>query len=287
MKKRTIELALSGGAARGIAHIGVIETLLEYDFEIKAIAGNSMGALVGAMFVLGKLDEFKEWLLGLDRRKLFTLIDFTLRGKGIIKGNKIYNALRTFVPDKNIEDLDIPFKAVSADLKNYKRVVFEKGSIYTAVRASTAIPGIFTPVETDGKILVDGGLVEPLPVGLLPGDKNNISVAVHVNSVLDLTPEMEEIIRKHTKNQKGKKKNKRVAKRFEKRFGALNVWNHSFQFITQRLTEIELECKQPHLVIRMPYKVANFFDFHKAEMLIEMGKFIARQSIENYLKNEK
>lgn len=286
MRKKTIELALSGGAARGIAHIGVIEILLEYGFEIKAIAGNSMGALVGAMFVLGKLDEFKEWLLNLDRRKLLSLIDFTLRGKGIIKGNKIYNALKSFVPDDNIENLDIPFKAVAADLKNYKRVVFDKGSIYTAVRASTAIPGIFTPVEIDEKLLVDGGLVEPLPVSLLPGNKENISVAVHVNSILDLTPEIKNIIESyHTKNIK--KKNKKVANRIKKRLGALAVWNHSFQFITQRLTEIELDCKHPDLVIKMPYKVANFFDFHKAEMLIETGKFIARKSIEDYLKKIK
>ncbi len=147
--KQPIALVLSGGAARGLAHIGVIEELEKQGFEIKSIAGNSMGSLIGAMYAIGKLQEYKEWMITLDKLDVFNLIDFTFTTHGLIKGDRVFNKMKSFFPDQNIEDLKIPYVAVAADITNMKEVAFSSGSLYDAVRASVSIPTVLTPVEKD------------------------------------------------------------------------------------------------------------------------------------------
>jgi len=180
--KRPISLVLSGGAARGIAHIGVIEELEKQEFEIKSIAGNSMGAFIAAMYVMNNLQEYKEWVLKLDKVEVFKLIDFTFSSQGLIKGDRIFNKMKTFFPDKNIEDLKIPYVAVAADITNMKEVVFTEGSIYDAVRASVSIPTVFTPVKYNNLVLVDGGVVNPIPLNRVKRIEGDILIASYVNA---------------------------------------------------------------------------------------------------------
>ena len=150
--KQKVALVLSGGGARGIAHIGVIEALEEQEFEISSVAGTSMGALIGGIYALGKLEVYKDWLCTLDKMKVFALIDFTLSGQGFIKGDKVFHKMRELIADANIEDLKIPYTAVAADILNKKEVVFTKGSVLDAIRASIAIPTVFTPVKLENGI---------------------------------------------------------------------------------------------------------------------------------------
>ncbi len=151
-------MVLSGGGARGIAHIGVVEELEKRGFEIRSIAGTSMGALVGGIYAVGKLQEFKNWLYTLDKLDVFKLIDFTLSSQGLIKGDRVFKKMKEFIPDKNIEDLKIHYAATATDIINNKEVVFNQGSIYDAIRASVAIPTVITPVKQDDTLLVDGGV---------------------------------------------------------------------------------------------------------------------------------
>ena len=152
--KKKVSLVLSGGGARGIAHIGVIEELEKQGYEIVSISGTSMGSLVGAIYSLGKMEEFKNWIYTMDKLDIFKYIDFTFSTQGLVKGDRVFNKMKEFIPDRNIEDLKINYSATATDITNKKEVVFTKGSIYEAVRASVAIPTVFTPVKIENSLLI-------------------------------------------------------------------------------------------------------------------------------------
>lgn len=186
--KRKIALALASGGARGYAHIGIIEEFVRQGFEISSVSGTSMGALIGGIYVSGKLEDFKEWALGVDRAKMFSLMDFTLSKRGFVKGDKLIKEMQQIVPDVNIENCKIPFTAVATDIKNGKEVVFSKGSLYEAIRSSISLPSFFTPYEIDDKILVDGGIVNPLPLNRVYRNTGDILVGVDISAPAEMLP---------------------------------------------------------------------------------------------------
>ena len=177
---RRVALALAGGGARGVAHIGAIEELERRGYEIAAVAGTSMGALVGGMYAAGHLEEFKEWMCSLDRYKVFGLVDFTFSAEGLVKGSRVIDAMKELIPDMRIEQMRLPFTAVSADLLTGREVVIERGGLYDAIRASIAIPSVFRPVHRDGMVLTDGGIVNPMPVNRVRREAGDLLVAVDV-----------------------------------------------------------------------------------------------------------
>jgi len=286
---KKISLVLSGGAARGLAHIGVIEELEAQGFEIKSIAGNSMGALIGAMYAMGKLDEYKAWALNLDKREVFKLIDFTIRNQGFIKGDKVFNKIKSFIPDRNIEELPIPFVAVAADITNMKEVIFTQGSIYQALRASIAIPTVFTPVKIEDIILVDGGVVNPIPLNRIIRTQDDILVASYVNAQIPyekptLTKEDEQRSESNYKNKlKGftKKLNNKLQRKDKKSLNFFGLLSKSTSFLTHNLAVMNIDKYKPDLLINISHHSAGIFDFFKAEELIEAGKQAARKSILN------
>lgn len=150
MKKRRVALVLAGGGARGVAHIGAIEELERQGFEISAVAGTSMGALVGGVYASGYLEPFKEWMRALDKYKVFSLVDFALSTEGLVKGDRVMEAMKELVPDVQIERMPVPFAAVAADLLTGDEVVLDSGGLYDAIRASISIPSVFRPVHRDG-----------------------------------------------------------------------------------------------------------------------------------------
>jgi NTE family protein len=162
-KKRKLVLVLSGGSARGLSHIGVLEVLEKHHVPIEAIVGTSMGALVGGLYAAGNLKNFKEEMLKLSENKLLALFVRNRLRKGKTKSDTIENFIKQFTSNKKIENLDIPFTSVATNLKDGKEVFIEKGSLLKAIVASISIPGIFPPVKYGGKMLVDGGVVDPLP----------------------------------------------------------------------------------------------------------------------------
>ena len=182
MKKR-VSLALSSGGPRGFAYIGAIEELTSRGYQIGSVAGTSIGSLVGGIYAAGKLEEFKEWLFALDAWKVFTLMDLSIGKNHLVKGERIIEAMMEIVPDVDIESLPIPFRAVATDLYTGEEVVFDRGKLFEAIRASISIPSLFRPVKHGLTTLVDGCIANCLPLDRVVRSEGDILVAFDVNDV--------------------------------------------------------------------------------------------------------
>ena len=180
MKKR-IALVLGSGGARGYAHIGVIEELERRGYDIACIAGCSMGAVVGGIYAAGKLDLYRDWIQSLDYLDVLRLVDVSFR-LGAIRGEKVFGQIRNIVGEINIEDLRIPYTAVATDLTHQQEIWFQEGCLHQAMRASAAIPSLFTPVMQGNRMLVDGGLLNPLPLVPVVSSHCDLIIAVNLNS---------------------------------------------------------------------------------------------------------
>lgn len=180
---KDVALVLSSGGPRGWAYIGAIEELESRGYRIKSIAGTSIGSLIGGIYAAGKLAEIKEWLFTLDAWKVFDLMDLSLSKNHLVKGDKVINAIKEIVPDINIEDLNIPYRAVAADLHTGEEVVFDRGPLFDAVRASISIPSLFRPVKYGFRTLVDGGIVNTMPIDKVVRHEGDILIAFDVNDV--------------------------------------------------------------------------------------------------------
>lgn len=180
---KCVSLALSSGGPRGFAYIGAIEELTSRGYRIGSVAGTSIGSLVGGIYAAGKLEEFKEWLFGLDAWKVFTLMDLSIGKNHIVKGERIIEAMREIVPDVDIESLAIPFRAVATDLYTGEEVVFDHGKLFEAIRASISIPSLFQSVKYGLTTLVDGCIANCLPLSRVVRSEGDILVAFDVNDV--------------------------------------------------------------------------------------------------------
>lgn len=178
---KKVALVLGSGGARGYAHIGVIEELQARGYEIGCIAGCSMGAVVGGIFAAGKLPEYREWTESLDYLDVLRLLDVSFR-LGAIRGERVFGRIQDIVGDVDIENLDIPFTAVATDLTNQQEIWFQEGCLHQAMRASAAIPSLFTPVIQGKRMLVDGGLLNPLPIVPVVSSHCDLIVAVNLNA---------------------------------------------------------------------------------------------------------
>lgn len=180
-QQRDVALVLSSGGARGLAHIGAIDALLANGYRITSICGTSYGAIVAAMFATGHLDDYKRWMQTIDRKKINALTDFKPGLAYFVKGQRIIEEMAKIAPDQDIETLPLPFACIATDWKTGREVVFRKGSLWRAVRASISIPGTFEPVEMDGKILIDGGITNPFPLNRVQRKKGDLLVGVNVS----------------------------------------------------------------------------------------------------------
>ncbi len=288
--KQPISLVLSGGGARGIAHIGVIEELEKQGFEIKSISGTSMGALVGAVYSIGKMQEYKNWIYSFDKLDVIKFIDFTFSSQGLVKGDRVFEKMKEFIPDTNIEDLKINYIATATDITNKKEIVFSKGSIYEAVRASIAIPTVFTPVKIENSLLVDGGVINPTPINHVKRSKGDILVVVHVNADV---PVYKPLISKDEEDKRQSiyltkiemfhnelKKNNTKAK--NEKLGYFNLMNETVGLLTYQISKMMIEKYPPDILINISRESCDIFDFYKAEELVEIGRHAAIQSIKEY-----
>ena len=289
-EKQKVALVLSGGAARGIAHIGVIEELENRGYEITSIAGTSMGSLVGGVYATGKLTELKEFLYTLDKSKVFRLLDFTLNKQGLIKGDKVLKKMKDYVPDMLIEDLPLPYAAVAVDLINKEEVVFRSGSLYHAIRASISIPTVFTPVKEENRPLVDGGLLNNLPLAYVDRREGDMMVAVHVNAdIPHLKPETsKESVKKQALYQKKIKEFYNhilpSSSTADEKLGYFSLITKSFELMTARMAEEKIKQFSPEVLINVSHESCNIYDFYKAEEQVEAGRRAAIEvldSIEN------
>ena len=180
-RKKRVALALSSGGPRGFAYIGALEVLAERGYEVTAVAGTSIGALVGGVYAAGHLAEFKEWLLSLNTRKVFSLVDWSLSMSHLVKGEKIIEAIKEVVPDVKIEDMTLPFSAIATDLYTGEEVVFDNGDLFSAIRASMSIPSLFKPVQYGDTVLIDGHSSNCLPLNRVKRSKGDILIGFDTN----------------------------------------------------------------------------------------------------------
>lgn len=284
MEKKKVTLVLSGGGARGIAHIGVIEELEKKGYEIVSVTGTSMGALVGGIYALGKLEELKSWLFTLDKRKVFRLVDFTLSSHGMVKGDRVFNKMKEFITDDNIENLRIPFAAIAADIIKKEEVVFTKGSVFEAIRASVSIPMVLTPVIKDNSLLVDGGVLNNIPVKYAQRVKNDILIAVNVNANI---PAISIKLSKKEKQKRDiiyKKKlielrshaKKVLRHRKDEKLGYFDLMDKTITLMTYKLAQAALNSNPPDILIEVSGKSCSTYDFYKAEEMVEIGRHAAQ-----------
>ncbi|AJG14654.1 alpha/beta hydrolase [Pseudomonas plecoglossicida] len=180
MSKR-VALVLGSGGARGYAHIGVIEEIERRGYDIACIAGCSMGAVIGGIYAAGKLEDYRKWIESLDYLDVLRLVDVSFR-LGAIRGDKVFGQIRKIVGEINIEQLRIPYTAVAADLTNQQEIWFQEGCLHQAMRASAAIPSLFTPVMQGNRMLVDGGILNPLPIVPVVSSHCDLIIAVNLNA---------------------------------------------------------------------------------------------------------
>jgi NTE family protein len=295
--KPAVTLVLSGGGARGIAHIGVIEELEQRGYEIASVAGTSMGALVGGVYADGAIEPFRDWMLSLDRRKVFSLVDFTLSRQGMVKGDRVFNKMKDFIPDTLIENLSIPYAAVAVDLIKKREVVFTKGSLFDAIRASVSIPSVLTPVKTKDGLLVDGGVLNNIPINhakRVPGD---MLVVVNVNASIPvsrpkISREDDEKL-KHSYQKKIEEFQSYLQKilpqthtekgshNHEEKLGYFNLIDKTISLMTNQLAQMSLKDYAPDLMIEISHDACGTFDFFKAEELLEMGREATRRAFNN------
>jgi NTE family protein len=271
-KKSGISLALGGGAARGWAHIGVLRALEEAGVEISMIAGTSIGALVGGCYLAGKLDELEEFALSLTKRRVFGLLDFTLRGAGLISGMKLTARMQEHLEGVTFADLPKPFICVAAEISTGHEIWLSSGSLITAMRASYALPGVFEPVLCNGRILVDGALVNPVPVSVCRASEQPLVVAVnlhydHFGRAAVIKHSAGDVVQNVSQPLPV---NPKVPLR-EVSLGITGAVVEAFNIIQDRISRARLAGDPPDLSLQPKLGHLGLTEFHRAEESIRLG----------------
>jgi len=300
MKENTVSLVLGSGGARGYAHIGVIKALTERGYDIRGVSGCSMGALVGGLYCAGRLDVFEDWARSLSYLDVIKLVDLSFLSSGAIRGDKVFNKIKEILEDAQIEDLPKPFTAVATDLTHQKEVWFRHGPVEEAIRASCAIPSLIKPVINKGRILVDGGVLNPLPIAP--------SVSVHAKHVIavDLSADVVMPDGARTQNEARARyereekrswldalKNKALGWMTDKEaedsrlavnegLGKLDIMYQMFETMQASLTQYKIAGYRPDLLIRIPKHSCQIYEFYRAEQQIKLGYDIAHEALEAY-----
>jgi NTE family protein len=294
-RRPTVALALGAGGAKGLAHIGAIEEIERQGYEIVAIAGTSMGALIGGIYAMGKLDTYRDWVSALAKMDVLKLVDWTFSGGGLIKGERIIGTLRELIGDAQIEDLPLAYTAVATDLDREREVWLTRGSLFDAIRASIAIPTVFRPQTIEGRRLVDGGLLNPVPVTPLIREPADYLFAISVDGAIEATKP--EIANDHAIEPNNGYRRRigefigRLMPHGEPRAaepprprdpGMLDLLAQSMDLMQANLARLRLAAYAPDLLIQLPRNISMAYEFYRARELIELGRERARQVLADW-----
>lgn len=290
-RPRSVALVLGAGGARGLAHIGVIEELIARGYRLAAIAGSSMGALVGGIHAAGRLQEYRDWACALDRSDVIRLLDFAFGHPGLIKGERVIAAMQDLVGDHRIEDLPLPFVAVATDLSNQREVWLARGRLFDAIRASIAIPMMFTPHRLDGRDLVDGGLLAPVPIAATRLFSADLVIAVDANAQ-STSPRMPPASQAAPEARVPDSLSARVHAWFDRLMegksdsaaqpGLLDLMSRALDTIHARMSQMQLALDPPDVLIRIPHDACYFYEFWRAHELISIGREAARRALDDF-----
>ncbi|WP_428356195.1 patatin-like phospholipase family protein [Methyloprofundus sp.] len=286
--KKSVSLILGSGGARGLAHIGVIQELEKNGYVIKSISGCSMGALIGGIYAIGKLDEFEQWIRALSKQDIFSLLDLSLQKGGLIKGDKIIETLRQLVGETLIENLPIPFTAVAADVRAEKEVWLNKGPLFDAIRASISLPLFFTPFNHNGVLLVDGGVLNPVPIAPAFNDHTDLKIAVNLGGAVVEAKKVElpgELVEERSFLHKQVTSfidslRDESASALGLDWGMYEVANQSFDAMQSTIARQKLAAYPPDVIIEIPRNACGTLEFDRAKEMIELGRETAMQHLQ-------
>lgn len=271
--RERIALALGAGGARGLAQIGVIEVLEERGFGIDAVAGSSSGALVGGIFAAGRLRAFDQRLRAMSRNDFLRLLDPGWRRSGVLRGRRLVEAMREAVGDPLLESLPVDFTAVAVDLQRQREVWIREGRLWDALRASFAIPGLFTPHMVNGRALVDGGLLAPLPITATRMADAHRLVAVDMHGWPQRPPGAP--ARAGPAHAVAGEDGDGAL-----RMGLPEIMSRSLDTMQAQIARVQLALDPPELLIRIPRDVCQFYEFWRAAELIDVGRVVATRALD-------
>jgi NTE family protein len=285
---KTVSLVLGSGGARGLAHIGVIQELEKNNYQIRSISGCSMGALIGGVYAAGKLADFEAWIRAINKIDIFTLLDISWGEGGLVKGDKIINTLIELVGDKTIEELPISFTAIAADVENEKEIWLNSGKLFDAIRASISLPLFFTPVEYKQGYLIDGGVLNPVPIAPTFNDNTDITIAVNLGGPLyTKVPEAKTNKSEPSESQPIRENVSRFIKRLQssvnignkKDWDAYDIANQAFDAMQSTISRQKLAAYPPDMVIEIARNACGTLEFDRADEMIELGRNKTRECL--------
>lgn len=295
--KQKVALVLGSGGARGVAHIGVIEALEENGFEISSISGSSMGAVIGGLYAAGKMQEYKEWVTHFDKIDVFKLLDFTLSFQGVVRGEKVFKEMRKLLGEYNIEDFSIPFTAVASNIRTQSEVLFSEGNLMDALRASCAIPTVMTPVYHENEEIVDGGVLNPIPLSRVKRTEGDILIAVDVNASIPFEKKVAVTAEEVQQDEKNKQfmedftnriksffpsNGPKEANAIPKKLGYFDLLNRSIDLMQEKMTNLQMELIKPDMLVQVSRNSCGTFEFYKSNELVELGKEAFEKSYNHY-----
>ncbi|WP_029408363.1 patatin-like phospholipase family protein [Thiomicrorhabdus sp. Milos-T2] len=295
MKKPSIEakkisLVLGSGGARGLAHIGIIRWLKEHHYQIQSISGSSIGALIGGLYATGKLDDFERWLSQLSKSDLLALFDIAWDRKGLIKGDKLQAVLKDLIGTPKIEELPIPFTAVATDINNEKEVWLQSGDLLEAMRASYSLPMIFTPVQYKGLTLIDGGVLNPVPIAPSFGQDSDITIAVNLGAKpkpsVSIAPSQNKEsnhwltdVNEWIPNLKTFFSSEKQALNQPFDWDVYDISNKAFDSMQSSIARQQLAVYPPDILIEIPRNACGMLEFTLIEKMVKLGYDTAQQTL--------
>jgi NTE family protein len=296
LKGKSVSLVLGSGGARGLAHVGIIRELESRGCKIQSISGCSTGALIGAVYAAGKLDVFEEWVCELTKVDVMTLLDISWSSGGLVKGDRIINKLIDIVGDVLIEDLPISFTAVAADVNNEKEVWLNSGKLFDAVRASISLPLFFTPVSYKGSYLIDGGVLNPVPIAPTFQDDTDLTIAVNLAGGIEVVNELPNNYDEADDNVKLTSTIEKIQIKIKnfindlsdnskeiktQDWGAYNIANQAFDAMQSTIARQKLAAYPPDIEIKIARNACQLFEVYRAKEMIDLGRLKASEYLES------
>jgi len=293
--EKTVSLVLGSGGARGLAHIGVIHWLEENGIKIKSISGCSIGALIGGIYAAGKLDVFERWMNNISKIDIIKFLDLSWDGTGLVKGDKVFNELTDLIGDQLVENLPISYTAVATDVKNEKEIWISSGRLFDAIRASISLPLLFTPFNYKGIDLIDGGVLNPVPIAPTFSDETDMTIAVNLGGKVEIK-EKKNNAQPAFEEDSGSTPLKKKALLFIERFkqtiktsgklnwGVYDIANQAFDAMQSSIARQKLSSYPPDYTIEIPRNACGTLEFDRASEMIELGYKRAQNSLDQMPK---
>ena len=283
MRNKTVSLVLGSGGARGLAHIGAIRYLEENGYDIRSVSGCSMGALVGGVYACGQLDTFENWVRAISKLDIVRLLDVSWGKEGLVEGERIIGVLKELIGDRLIEELPIGYTAVASDIQREKEVWLKRGSLFAAIRASISLPLFFTPFELDGVKLLDGGILNPVPIAPTFEDDTDMTIAINLGALptgkskhaqksrpTEIADSPDDSLHAKINNFIDSLKN-RVSPDSAGSWSMLDIADQTFDAMQGAIARQKLAAYPPDHTVRIPRDACGTLEFDRADEMISLG----------------